>query len=137
MMPDTGQHIQQLTIFGPRVTDSIGGKAGKVQTSSNSHGGLVSEFFLPVKMPLQLHVDIGRTKDLNQALRFAFCSLITATCKSRSQRPFRTTSQTDESFGMGLKLFPRCASFSLGFFPQFVLCDKTTQVLITFGSFYQ
>ena len=88
-------------------------------------------------MPLQLHVDIGRPKDLNQSLHFIFGCVITAARKGCSQWPFGATGQTDEPLGVGLELFQSRAPFPFGFLPQLVLRDKPAQVPVAFGSLRQ
>src|SRR6185312_599791 len=130
MVLNGGENVTQFAGFRRGITDPISGEQRQIERTGNFYCRAVSQFLLATKMPLQFNINIGASKNMDQAFDCIACCIYPTAFEGERKWPAIPACKADEPCRMFLKfIFENCAIiFGCA---QLHLCDQSAQVLIT------
>src|SRR6202789_208343 len=124
------EYVENLTLIGCGITNSIGRQDGQLQRLCNADRGLIAPLFLAFIVALNFDIDIVWAEGSSQPLyRLPACLLATA-CQSGGEWTFIATRQADQPRRVLLQVLPCGGALSLHRLPHLELRDELTEVLI-------
>src|SRR5271165_824382 len=100
MMTKGGKDVTKFTLPGGGITDAIGRQQRKLERTGNFDGGVIAGFLLPMKMPLQFHIDVVPIKNIHQPLDAGARFFEATVSESQGQWPVVITCKADKSGGV-------------------------------------
>jgi len=96
-MANAGKHIGHLSLRARGVGHAIRSQQGKTQTARYFDHRVITSFFFPIEMALQLGIDISGAKNIEQAIDCVWRFLIALKI---GKRPIFATCQAHQTFRM-------------------------------------
>ena len=125
MIPNTGEHIENLAVVGTSVANAIGRKQGQMYARRDLNRSLNAVLFGRIEMTLHFDKHVAFPKDRNQIFDVEARFCFPASGQRCGQHSLLATRQADKPFGTFGDIIERGCAGSFFLFAQFVPRDQT------------